>query len=92
LQELFIQILYCERVCIRHRFWHKVSLSRGFSCSCSMLSSLSQVNKKLSIQTVGFIHFGHQSHLMRAHRPIQYTTRITESRVNYTLFSEMKVV
>ncbi|PHZ08668.1 uncharacterized protein RHIMIDRAFT_294985 [Rhizopus microsporus ATCC 52813] len=25
-QELFAQILYCERACIRHRLWHKPSI------------------------------------------------------------------
>ncbi|ORE02579.1 hypothetical protein BCV72DRAFT_317557, partial [Rhizopus microsporus var. microsporus] len=54
-----------------------------FSYSCLILNSLSQTNKKPSIQTVGHINPGHQFYLMRVHRPVQYIKRITKLRATH---------
>ncbi|KAI8877374.1 hypothetical protein K501DRAFT_278513 [Backusella circina FSU 941] len=60
-------------------------LEEGFlklpKCLKDMLDNiLSKVDYFTKVQTLGFIHSGLQSYLVRADRPTKYTTRIAKSR------------
>jgi hypothetical protein len=63
-------------------------LAEGFiklpKCLKDMLDNLTMKNQTMnSIETVGFIHSGLQSFLVRADRPTPYTTRVTRARTTH---------